>query len=335
MSNASSRSSTIIGEALPNLPWEEKPKGYSGVVWRYSRNPVIPRNLFPTANSIFNSAVVSFAGEFAGVFRCDDTRRHMQLHVGRSRDGLNWTIEPERIHFVTDLDDPEVGRWEYGYDPRVCWLEDRYYVTWCNGYHGPCIGIAWTKDFDRFHKMENALLPFNRNGVLFPRRIGGKYMMLNRPSDAGHTPFGDIFVSQSPDLVYWGGHRHVMAPVGGWQSTKIGAGPVPIETIEGWLLIYHGVLTSCNGFVYSAGAALLDLDQPWKVIRRSAHYIMSPQEIYECAGDVPNVVFPCATLTDAPTGRIAIYYGCADTVTGLAFAQADELIEFIKATSLV
>ncbi|MCE5198910.1 MAG: glycoside hydrolase family 130 protein [Armatimonadota bacterium] len=326
-------SSAIIGTSIPNMPWEDKPMGYSGVVWRYSQNPVIPRNLNPDSNSIFNSAVVPFNGEFAGVFRCDDTRRMQQLHVGRSKDGINWWIDPQRIRFYSD--DPEIARWEYGYDPRVVWIEDRFYLTWCNGYHGPTIGVAWTKDFETFHKMENALLPFNRNGVLFPRKLGGKYAMLSRPSDNGHTPFGDIFYSESPDMEHWGHHRHVMSPSIGWQATKIGAGPIPIETTEGWLLIYHGVLTSCNGFVYSAGAALLDLDEPWKVIYRTEPYIISPQELYECVGDVPNVVFPCASLVDAPSGRIAIYYGCADTVTGLAFAHVDELIDFVKANSQI
>jgi beta-1,4-mannooligosaccharide/beta-1,4-mannosyl-N-acetylglucosamine phosphorylase len=324
---------TIVGDALENIPWEDKPANYPGVVWRYSRNPVIPRNLFATANSIFNSAVVPFRGKFAGVFRCDDNRREMQIHTGFSDDGLSWRIDPKRINFQPADGNPV--RWEYGYDPRVCWIEDRYYVTWCNGYHGPTIGMAWTHDFVTFTQMENALLPFNRNGVLFPRKIGGKYYMLSRPSDNGHTPFGDIFVSRSPDLVHWGCHRHVMKPNGGWQSTKIGAGPIPIETTEGWLMIYHGVLTSCNGFVYSFGAALLDIDQPWKVRYRTEPYLMSPQTLYECVGDVPNVVFPCAALVDAPTGRMAIYYGCADTVTGLAFCQVDELIEFVKNNSRV
>jgi beta-1,4-mannooligosaccharide/beta-1,4-mannosyl-N-acetylglucosamine phosphorylase len=327
-------SPTIVdGKALPNIPWQDRPAGSSAVCWRYSRNPVIPRDLFPTANSIFNSAVVPFNGTFAGVFRCDDTRRQMQIHAGFSDDGLSWKINPQRIQFINTTDDPEVVRWQYGYDPRVVWIDDRYYVTWCNGYHGPTIGMAWTSDFVSFHKMENSLLPFNRNGVLFPRKIGGKYVMLSRPSDNGHTPFGDIYLSSSPDLVHWGCHRHVMSPCGGWQSTKIGAGPIPIETREGWLMIYHGVLTSCNGFVYSFGAALLDIDQPWKVIARCAHYMLSPRELYECVGDVPNVVFPCAALTDAPTGRIAIYYGCADTVTGLCFCQVDEVVEFVKSGS--
>ena len=193
--------------------------------------------------------------------------------------------------------------------------------------------MAWTLDFETFHQIENAFLPLNRNGVLVPRKIGGKYAMLSRPSDRGHTPFGDIHCSFSPDMVHWGQHRFVMKPNGGWQSTKVGAGPIPIETTQGWLMIYHGVLTSCNGFVYSMGAALLDLEQPWKVIARTSPYILSPQELYECVGDVPNVVFPCAALVDAPTGRMAVYYGCADTCTGLAFCYVDELIELTKSNS--
>ena len=188
-----------------------------------------------------------------------------------------------------------------------------------------------------FHQLENAFLPYNRNGVLFPRKIQGRYMMMSRPSDTGHTPFGDIFVSQSEDMVYWGRHRYMMGAVKGdesaWQSTKIGPGPIPIETDEGWLLIYHGVITTCNGYVYRMGAALLDIDEPWKVKARGKDYILAPQTPYECMGDVPNVTFPCAALTDAATGRIAVYYGCADTVTGLAFTTVDRVLDYIKANS--
>lgn len=323
---------TIIGNNLPDLPWEDRPSDCHSVVWRYSGNPVIDRHHTPRSNSIFNSAVVPFNGGYAGVFRIDDTRRIMDVHSGTSQDGINWDIQPDPIQFVCD--DPEIALFVHRYDPRVCWLEDRYYVTWCNGYHGPTIGVGYTYDFETFYQTENAFLPHNRNGVLFPRKINGQYAMFSRPSDTGHTPFGDIFYSESPDMIHWGKHRFVMQPKSWtWQSTKVGAGPTPIETTEGWLLIYHGVLTSCNGFVYSMGAALLDLDEPWKVIYRGAPYLMSPQKLYECVGDVPNVVFPCAALTDADTGRIALYYGAADTVTGLAFAYVDELIDFIKQNS--
>ena len=225
----------------------------------------------------------------------------MNLHAGRSADGVDWEIAVDPIVF--EPDDERVREvqqaFEHAYDPRVTWLEDRYYVTWCTGYHGPTIGVGYTHDFQAFRQHDNAFLPFNRNGVLFPRRIGDRYAMLSRPSDGGHTAFGDVFYSESPDLVHWGRHRHVMAPVAlTWQSTKVGAGPTPIETDEGWLLLYHGVLTSCNGFVYSMGAALLDLDEPWKVVARGSDYLLSPQALYERVGDVPNVVFPCAALVD-------------------------------------
>ena len=326
-------SQTIVGEALVNIPWQDRPAGCERVMWRYDANPIIPRDLIPCANSIFNSAAVPFEGAFAGVFRVDDRRRRLRLHTGRSENGIDWQIEPEPIVFTGAA--AEVAASGHYYDPRVCRLDGRYYVTWCNDHHGPTIGMAWTEDFRTYHQLENAFLPANRNGVLFPRKIDGKFAMLSRPSDWGHTPFGDIFYSESPDLTHWGRHRHVMGRTGGWEGLKIGAGPLPIETAEGWLLIYHGVLLSCNGYVYSCGAALLDLDEPWKVRYRCSEYLLSPQTDYECVGDTPNVVFPCAALTDAPTGRITVYYGGADTVTCLAFAQVDELIAFIKDRSEV
>ena len=108
--------------AIPNLPWEDRPAGYDGVIWRYSRNPVIPRDATPRSNSIFNSAVVPYQGRFAGVFRVDDTRRVMNIHAGFSDDGLSWQIAPEPIQF--HCDDPEVARFQYRYDPRVCWIEE-------------------------------------------------------------------------------------------------------------------------------------------------------------------------------------------------------------------
>lgn len=332
--------STIIASSLPPrkapIPWQEKPEGCQAPVWRYGLNPIIGRHAIPSSNSVFNSAVVPFEDGFAGVFRCDSLSISMDLFAGFSKDGIHWDISPEPIRFIGAPNVPEeIVKREYRYDPRVLYMDGRYYITWCNGYHGPTIGMGYTTDFKTFYQLENAFLPYNRNGVLFPRRIGGNYAMLSRPSDTGHTPFGDIFYSESPDLTYWGRHRYVFGTIpddrSAWQSKKVGPGPVPIETDEGWLLIYHGVINTCNGFVYRMGCALLDLDEPWKVKERSAYYILGPEELYELAGDVPNVTFPCATLCDAETGRIAIYYGCADTVTSLAFTTASELLAYMKA----
>ena len=144
----------ISGQPLPNMPWEERPQDCKHVMWRCSQNPIIPRDLLPTSNSIFNSAVVPFGNGYAGVFRCDDTNRRMALHAGFSPDGVHWNINETPLRF--ECDDAEVGEWVYGYDPRVCFIEDHYYVTWCNGYHGPTIGVAWTTDFKTFHQLQNA-----------------------------------------------------------------------------------------------------------------------------------------------------------------------------------
>ena len=318
-----------------NIPWQERPEGSTEVMWRYTENPIISRYATPTSNSVFNSAVVPFNNGFAGVFRCDNKAVQMNIHAGFSDDGLNWHIEPEPI--AMQAGNTPMLHSDYKYDPRVTFIEDRYWVTWCNGYHGPTIGIAYTFDFKTFYQCENAFLPFNRNGVLFPEKFNGRYCMLSRPSDNGHTPFGDIYLSYSPDMKYWGEHRCVLKTTpfeqSAWQCLKVGAGGVPIKTAEGWLLFYHGVIQTCSGFRYSMGAALLDLEQPDKVRYRTQPYLLAPAADYELTGDVPNVVFPCAALHDK-AGRVAVYYGAADTVVGVAFGHLSDIIAFTKNNSL-
>ena len=321
---------TIIGKPLPNLPWQDKPKDSTNVMWRYAKNPVIGKNVIQSGGRIFNSAIIPYKGEFIGVFRADHRNGYPQLHLGRSKDAIKWEIENEHIKFHNEDGSPAKPNL-YSYDPRLLEIEGTYYITWCNYFNGPTVGIAKTKDFKTFIQLENAFLPFNRNGVLFPRKINGNFVMLNRPSDNGHTPFGDIYLSESPDLTYWGKHRLVMKTSHyWWKNTKLGAGPVPIETTDGWLLIYHGVCTTCSGYIYSIGAAILDIDNPSKILHNSENYILTPEELYETTGFVPNVCFPCATLQDANTGRIAVFYGAADTYSALAFTQVDELIDYIK-----
>lgn len=324
------------GQAV--VPWQERPAGSHELVWRHSSNPVIGRHHMPGAQGIYNSAVVPFGDGFAGVFRVELQTRFPHLHAGWSEDGLTWHIESQPVEF----DAPSLGggKEDYAYDPRVCKIEDTYYITWCGGHNGPTISVASTKDFQTFTRMENAFLPFNRNGVLFPRLINNKFYMLSRPSDDGHTPFGDIYLSQSPDMCHWGMHRLVMRKGGDetgqwWQRTKVGAGPIPIETEEGWLTLYHGVMDTCNGFVYSMGAAILDLDDPAKVLYRTNQHILTPEANYEVSGHVPNVVFPCAALCDAEQDRLAVYYGAADTYSCLAYAHLSELIAFTKENSAV
>ena len=325
----------LIEKGVSNLPWQERPKKVNGApIWRYSQNPVIGRNPTEGVARIFNSAVVPYEGEFIGVFRGEQINGIPYIYLGRSKDGICWTFDKNKIPFEDEDGNPFMP--VYAYDPRLVKVEDVYYIIWCQDFYGAAIGMARTTDFKRFVRVENPFLPFNRNAVLFPRKIHGNFMMLSRPSDSGHTPFGDIFVSESPDLVYWGKHRHVMGKSEEWwQSLKIGGGAAPIETSEGWLLIYHGVSNTCNGYVYSIGGAILDIDEPSKVKYRCGNYLLTPEEWYEERGFVPNVTFPCATLQDAGTNRLAIYYGAADSYVGLAFAYADELAEYIKEHSVV
>ena len=199
----------IIGKPLKNIPWEDKPQGYQYPVWRYSGNPIINRDDLFMSNSIFNSAVVPYGDGFAGVFRVDDMTRSQFLVTGFSKDAIHWDLNSEYIF--------------PGYDPRLCEIDGWFYLSWVRigNPGGTTIGIARTKDFKEFEEYPDATLPVSRNGVLFPRKVNGNYMLFSRPCDKGHTPYGELFLSQSPDLKNWGKHKFVMKPEKVWEATKI------------------------------------------------------------------------------------------------------------------
>ena len=320
----------LICPAVPNMPWQEKPSGCMAPMWRHSDNPIIGRNPLPDVSRIFNSAVMPFGDGFVGVFRGEQRDGIPHVYFGRSKDAMHWEFDPEKIDFRDASG--ESFQPLYAYDPRLVRVEDTYYIIWCQDMYGAAIGMAETKDFTSFTRLENPFLPYHRNAVLFPRKINGNFVMLSRPCDNGHTAFGDIFVSESPDMVYWGRHRHVMGRgERWWENLKIGGGAAPIETDKGWLMFYHGVVNTCNGYVYSVGAAILDIDEPSRVLHRCGNYILTPEEWYEERGFVPNVCFPCATIHDSVTGRIALYYGCADSYVGVAYTTAQEIYDYILA----
>ncbi|MBR4515281.1 MAG: glycoside hydrolase family 130 protein [Lachnospiraceae bacterium] len=320
--------------AVPNIPWQEKPAVLKDApIWRYDKNPIIDRNPIENVARIFNSAVMPYGDKFVGVFRGEGRNGVSFIYLGWSEDAIHWEFEKEKVNFVNEKGEPFQPN--YAYDPRLVKVEDTYYIMWCVDFYGAAIGLAKTTDFKTFVRLENPFLPFNRNAVLFPRKINGNFVMLSRPSDSGHTPFGDIFVSESPDLTYWGKHRHVMGRSSEWwESLKIGGGAAPIETTEGWLLFYHGVSGTCNGYVYSIGGAILDIDNPSIVKYRCENFILTPEAEYEERGFVPNVTFPCATIHDPETGRIALYYGAADSYVALAFTELEPIVDYIKAHSV-
>lgn len=315
---------------VKDLPFEEEPKGNILPVWRYSKNPVIGRNPNKVIARAYNSAFVYENGEYIGVFRGEMYNGLPTLFVGRSKDGLHFELETERIHFVSEDGQP-IPDTLWSYDPRVVKIEDTFYVIWADLWDEVTIAIAKTKDFKTFVKLPYGFLPNIRNGSLFPRKINGKYYMLTRPSDNASTHFGTIFISDSYDLKYWGNHHLLLKPrVNWWSGVKVGAGPIPIETDEGWLVIIHGVCYNCNNIVYSAGLMLLDRDDPTKVLAVCNNYILTPEEVYETTGFTPNVVFPTCVIP-GENGKLAIYYGASDTTTCLAFTTVDKLLSYLKA----
>lgn len=312
-----------------NMLWEAN-NDEEAWIWRYSGNPLFDIPKMRAFWHICNSAVVMVDGKYIGVFRCENKSGKPDLYLGKSDDGAKWDVSETEIVFLKE--NGERFSYPYAYDPRIIKIEDAYYIVFCADIGGPSIYIAKTVDFERFEMIPTGFLPFNRNGVLFPEKINGQYVMLNRPSDSGNTPFGNIYISYSNDMVYWGNHKLLMENFHNecyWERIKIGAGPTPIKTDEGWLLIYHGVQATCNGYTYSMGVALLDLEDPSIVKYRANRYLLTPEESYEVTGFTPNCIFPCSALVN-DDGKVAIYYGAADTNMAVAFTTVDKLLDFVK-----
>ena len=170
--------------------------------------------------------------------------------------------------------------------------------------------------------------PEDKDAALLPRRIGGQWALIHRPVSA---PRAHMWMSFSPDLHHWGNHKLMLEARRGswWDANKIGLSPPPIETAQGWLVIYHGVRQTAAGSIYRLGLALFDLQAPESCITRGDEWIFGPQEVYEQRGDVDNVVFPCG-YTIAPDGdTVQLYYGAADTSIGLATGSIQAMLEWL------
>jgi predicted GH43/DUF377 family glycosyl hydrolase len=214
------------------------------------------------------------------------------------------------------------------YDPRVTKIDDAYYIVHAAHSGHTCrLSLVKTEDFEKFEWQGFISETDNRNGVLFPEKINGLYARLDRPNTGADT--GDIWVSYSPDLVFWGKSSCVFRNWEGirWAWTKIGPGATPIKTPEGWLTIFHGVRTQCKQhFVYQLGVCLLDLEDPSKVKAMSEDAILIPEEQYELVGQTPSVVFTCGAVVE-DDGEIKLYYGGADTVQCVATTSIERLID--------
>lgn len=302
------------------------------LVQRYEGNPILQGNDFPgDIWWVFNSGVIKVDNRYIMVSRVEDSSLNLYMWVSESSDGIHFTPRPEPVKMPEG--DPEFDRyagWTY-WDPRITKLEDTYYiVVAAHSHHGCRLGLFRTYEFERFEWMGCISEPDNRNGVLFPKKIGGMYARLDRPNLPANGA-GDIWISYSPDLIHWGRSEFVIGRDAlKWSWTKIGPGVVPIETDEGWLTIFHAVRTQCNGhYNYMLGVMLLDLQDPRRVIALSDRQLLSPMKEYELTGNAPSVVFTNGAIVE-DDGSIKLYYGAADSVTCLGFTSVSELLAACK-----
>lgn len=251
------------------------------------------------------------------------------LTVARSKNGeTDWVIDDEPLLAPTDRNLPyEVYGCE---DPRITYLEDRdQYAIAYTGFSplGAGVCIATTEDFKIIDRFGLVLAPNNKDASIFPRKIGGKYWMLHRPALGSME---HIWLAASQDLVYWGRPWMIIEERGGpwWDGEKVGGGPPPIETKDGWLIIFHGVQQTSHGPIYRVGLALLDLEDPRKVIRRLPRWVFGPKTDYESNGLIPGVVFPTGAIVDGDD--ISLYYGAADTRIGMARGKVSTLLEALR-----
>ncbi|MCD6280969.1 MAG: glycoside hydrolase family 130 protein [Deltaproteobacteria bacterium] len=298
---------------------------------RYKGNPIISREDIPyPCNTVFNAAACRCMGKYILLLRVEDLSGRSHLTLAHSDDGIKFRVDDKP--WVMPSDDPMYEPYErYGVeDPRITAIDGTYYITYTAfGPYGVRVGIGKTYDFTTFERLCLATDVDNKDGVLFPEKIGGKYVMLTRPGGfAGKR--GDIWISFSPDLEYWGGSRVVMTPSpGGWGSQKLGACTPPIKTGDGWLVFYHGVKSTGSGRIYRIGAMLLDLEKPYMIREYTNHFIFAPKTDYERIGDVPNVVFPCGAILE-DDGTIRMYYGVSDTAIALATVDIEDILSICR-----
>jgi predicted GH43/DUF377 family glycosyl hydrolase len=294
---------------------------------RYPENPILTAADFPRhVNSAFNAAAVKFNGQYLLLTRVEDLTGSSCLWLARSDDGVHFTPDPEPV-LVPTSEEPFRAVENFSLeDPRITPIGDTFYVTYVGYSEYGCVTIlAQTRDFERYERVAVMTLPDDKDIVLFPEKIGGRYAKLDRPMTRPPSA-GDIWISFSPDLIYWGDPRPVMtARPRKWDGFKIGAGAPPIKTPHGWLEIYHGVRSTAAGLLYRLGAVLLDLEQPWRVVGRASEAILSPIAPEDFGGNVGNVVFTCGAILE-DDGELKVYYGAADQVMCLATAPADDVI---------
>lgn len=311
---------------------------------RSDKNPIITRDQIPDAgpflrdvSSVFNPGAIRTGETIRLMLRVQNRGRETFLLTASSSDGVDFEISSRPVHFrgIEKVGEPVF----HCYDPRITALDHTYYIMFAMDMEGRCeLGLGRTDDFETFDFMGIVSREDTRNGVLFPEKVGGRYLRLDRPNKSqwtGGANTGDtIVLSESADLLEWTSVGPVASGRLHYWDEFIGPGPPPIKTRDGWLQIYHGVATHLGTGIYQAGVMLLDLDEPNKVVARGRYNILEPREIYELVGQVPNVVFPGGAVVEKidsggfalPDSPVLVYYGAADTSVCLARASIAQLV---------
>ena len=301
---------------------------------RHPGNPILTAADWPyPVNAVFNPAAVASDGETVLLARVEDRRGISHLTVARSANGRDgWTVDPEPL-LAPNGETSEQWGFE---DARVVWVDElgRWVIS-CTAYGpaGPAVFLATTEHFRAVERVGIVRQPEDKNAALLPHRVNGRWVLLHRPKTQYGGARGEILLSRSDDLISWSAPEQVMQPRAGawWDSLRIGIGPPPLWTEHGWLLIYHGVKETVGGEIYRVGLALLDLNEPTRVLRRLPNWIFAPLAPYERTGDVPNVVFPCGLVHDSGSDEVRLYYGAADSSICLATAPLHDLLDTVLA----
>ena len=300
---------------------------------RHKNNPILTAANWPyPANSVFTPGATLLRDRTTLLLcRVEDRRGHSHLSVARSANGVDdWRIDP-RPTLLADPENFPEEVWGIEY-PRITYLPElRKYGIVYTAYSrvGPGVALALTEDFVHFERYGMIMPPEDKDAALFPHRIGGQWALIHRPVSA---PGAHMWLSYSPDLRHWGSHKLMLeARHGGWwDANKIGLSPPPIETSQGWLVIYHGVRQNAAGSIYRLGLALFDLQMPEHCLKRSDEWIFGPQEIYEKRGDVDNVVFPCGSTLASDGDTLHLYYGAADTSIAIATGSLRAILDWLE-----
>ena len=297
------------------------------IVHRHEGNPILTKRDVPyCVETVHNAGMAKYHGRYIMLFRSHLRNGRSIIGLAESEDGFRFKVRPEPF-----LRPEKTGLFaeyeEYGVeDCRITAMDGEFLLTYsAYSRHGVRIALAKTKDFESVERVALISQADMRNAIIFPEKIEGRYVRLDRPHSE-ISPWA-IWISYSPDLIHWGESRLVMRPMPyHWDEMKIGPGAPPIKTDKGWLHIYHGVFRTMAGSVYRLGVALHDLKDPARIIGVADDWILQPVDPWETTGYVPNVVFTCGCIPEAD-GTIKIYWGGADSVMCAGTAKIDELVD--------